>query len=99
MRRALREIVPEIILERKRKAYISHGPLAQLRGSHQKIEALFSAPLSSKWGLIDQRKFLTAFRLELAGELKWVGHLTKTIGVELWLRSLDAQADQPVRFR
>jgi len=90
MRRALREIVPVEILERKRKAYISHGPLTGLRTAREKIEELFSNPLSAEYGLIDRDEFLRAFRSELAGELRWIGALAKTIGIELWLRSLRA---------
>jgi asparagine synthase (glutamine-hydrolysing) len=90
MRRALREIVPAAILERKRKAYISRGPLADLRSSQHRIEDLFSNSVAVTKGFIDRDRFLQAFRTELAGELKWLGALTRTISIELWLESLRA---------
>jgi asparagine synthase (glutamine-hydrolysing) len=88
MRRALKRVVPTEILERKRKAYMSHGPLTRLRNAQPKIEELFSNPLSADYGLIDRDRFLLAFRTVLAGDLKWIGALTKAIGVELWLQSI-----------
>jgi asparagine synthase (glutamine-hydrolysing) len=88
MRRALKEIVPTEILERKRKAFISRGPIAHLRDSQPQVFDLFANPLLAAYGFIDRDKFLRAFQAELAGGLKWVGHLTKAISLELWLRSL-----------
>jgi asparagine synthase (glutamine-hydrolysing) len=88
MRRALNGIVPTEILERKRKAFISHGPIIDLRNGQQKILNIFSNPLISDCGLIDRDKFLHAFHRGLTGDVKWVGHLSKTIGMELWLKSL-----------
>jgi asparagine synthase (glutamine-hydrolysing) len=90
MRRALKEIVPVEILERKRKGYLSHGPLSNLRNAQKEIEDLFSNPLTADVDLINRLGFLVAFHAELAGELKWIGPLMKTIGMELWLRSLKA---------
>ena len=88
MRRALKRIVPPEILERRRKAHISRGPIVNLRSAQQKIEELFVNPLSSDAGLVDRDKFLLAFRSELAGDLRWIGPVIKTISIELWLRSL-----------
>jgi asparagine synthase (glutamine-hydrolysing) len=91
MRRALKDIVPPAILERKRKAYISRGPIASLRAAQQDIEDLFSDSLACSLGLVDKDQFLSAFRAELTDEAKWIAHLTRAISVELWLRSLAAQ--------
>jgi asparagine synthase (glutamine-hydrolysing) len=90
MRRALQGIVPIEVLERKRKACLSRGPIAEFRRSQQKIERLFSNALSVEYGLVDRDKFLFAFRAELSGDLRWIAQLTRTIGIELWLRSLEA---------
>ncbi len=88
MRRAMKGIVPNEILERKRKAYILHGPLVHLREARQVVEDMFTDSLAASLGLINQQQFLEAFRTELAGELRWLGAVTRTIGVELWLQSL-----------
>lgn len=91
MRRALKEIVPAEILERKRKAFISRGPITHLRDSQRQVFDLFANPLLAAYGYIERDTFLRAFQAELAGGLKWVGHLTKAISLELWLRGLGAQ--------
>jgi asparagine synthase (glutamine-hydrolysing) len=91
MRRALKTIVPTEILERKRKAYISRGPIADLRTAQHDIEDLFSNSLAASHGLVDRDQFLKAFQTELTGEAKWIIHLIRTIKVELWLRGLAAQ--------
>jgi asparagine synthase (glutamine-hydrolysing) len=90
MRRAMRGIVPSEVLERKRKAFVSRGPLGHIQGAQEKVEELFAAPLTAEFGLIDRRRFLAAFHAELAGEMKWMSHLTNAIEVELWLRGLTA---------
>jgi asparagine synthase (glutamine-hydrolysing) len=91
MRRALRTVVPTTILERKRKAYISRGPIANLRIARQDIEGLFSDSLAAGYGLLDREQFVEALQAELTGGPKWIAHLTCAIKVELWLRSLAAQ--------
>ena len=96
MRRALRGIVPTEIIERKRKAFMSHGPITSLRNGQREIEELFAAPLMAEHRLIDTKQLLLAFGAELAGELKWISPLMKAIGVELWLQGLKASG---VSFR
>jgi asparagine synthase (glutamine-hydrolysing) len=91
MRRALKGIVPEMILERKRKAFISRGPLANLRSAQSEIEDLFSGSLLAEEHLIDRDIFLEEFRHEVNGGKTWTGHLIRTISMELWLKSLNAQ--------
>jgi asparagine synthase (glutamine-hydrolysing) len=93
MRRALRTVVPTTILERKRKAYISRGPITNLRTARQDIEDLFSDSVAAAYGLLDRDQFLEALQAELTGEPKWIAHLTCAIKVELWLRSLAAQLE------
>lgn len=49
MRRALKEIVPAEILERRRKAFLSKGPLALLQANKERIEA--NLPTRTLWSL------------------------------------------------
>ncbi len=90
MRRALKGIVPVEILERKRKGFVSHGPVTHLRASQRKVEALCSNGQLDGRGLINPAMFASALRAELAGETKWIGHLARTVEIELWLRSIKA---------
>ncbi len=91
MRRALKGIVPEMVLERKRKAFISRGPLANLRNARIEIENLFSGSLLAEEHLIDRDIFLEEFHQEDDGRKQWTGHLTRTISIELWLNGFRAK--------
>lgn len=94
MRRALKTIVPDEILERKRKAFVWRAPLMNLLRARERIEELFTNPMLAEFGLIDREVFLGEFRRELAGERKWIGHLIRTISMEVWLKSLAAQRER-----
>lgn len=90
MRRALEGIVPVEVLERKRKAFVSHGPTSRLRDARKAIEEMLTAPLAGEYGLIERNKFFEMFHAELTGEIAWVSHVTRAIEVELWLKGLNA---------
>jgi asparagine synthase (glutamine-hydrolysing) len=96
MRRSLQRIVPPEVLERKRKGYISRGPLAEFRNAKDAIEELFAAPLIAEYGFVDRRTLLEDFRAELTGEAKQFAFLSRAINLELWLRSFNAN---PIRIR
>jgi asparagine synthase (glutamine-hydrolysing) len=91
MRRALQGIVPTEVLERRRKAFVSRGPISRIRDAQHKIEHLFSESLVARCGLIDRDAFLLALRTELSSDMKWVRHMTNTIEAELWLRGRGRQ--------
>jgi asparagine synthase (glutamine-hydrolysing) len=98
MRRALRDIVPDMILERPRKAYVSRRPLALLRGSIIQIEELFAASCMAECGFLDPRVFHICLGTALKGETQWVRPLLATIAYEVWLRTLDGIGDRsPLR--
>jgi asparagine synthase (glutamine-hydrolysing) len=85
MRRALKQIVPTPVLERRRKAYPSRGLLlaSQLAGHH-----LASDPLVSRYGLVEPTQLKRAFSAA-ASELNvqlWKP-LRRTLLLELWLQS------------
>lgn len=88
MRRALRQIVPIEILERKRKAFIARGPLNTIQREGDTIRSL----LDSGWlvcnGYVDRKAIHSALDQLIAGtkpEL-WPG-LTKAANFEMWLKS------------
>jgi asparagine synthase (glutamine-hydrolysing) len=88
MRRALRGIVPEEVLERRRKAYIIRGPLVCLERARNKILALFRRSLTAELGFIDDDAFRRAFESIARGEVTpWLHAALRTILFELWLRS------------
>jgi len=98
MRRALRDIVPDMILERPRKAYVSRRPLALLRGSIIQIEELFAASCMAEYGFLDPQVFRICLGTALKGETQWMRPLLATIAYEVWLRTLDGTGDRsPLR--
>jgi len=88
MRRALKDIVPAEILERKRKAYVVRGPLTALQAAGDQVKALLDDPLVVKYGYIDPLHLSESMERIINGsEVKeWV-LLMKTVVFELWLKS------------
>jgi asparagine synthase (glutamine-hydrolysing) len=89
MRRALKNIVPNEILERRRKSYILHGPLHALQGARDVIRALLAEPLIAEYGLIDPIKLRRKAEVITSGTdtAHWP-LLAKAIQLELWMRSI-----------
>lgn len=88
MRRALKDIVPTEILERRRKAFITRGPLAWLHEVREQIEALFADSLAAECGFIDPKALGSSLELTLRGvDQRWRAALMKTIYLELWLNA------------
>jgi asparagine synthase (glutamine-hydrolysing) len=88
MRRALKDLVPIEVLERRRKAYLARGPLASLQGARNKIEKLFANSLSAEYGLIDPVQLRAAYEQTTNGtNTNSTSALMRSIAFELWLRS------------
>jgi asparagine synthase (glutamine-hydrolysing) len=89
MRRALVGIVPNEILNRKRKAFIARGPLAAISGEWQNLLDL-SRSMRTEWlGIIDSQQFLDALKAAARGHQVPLVPLLRTISTELWLRNLE----------
>jgi asparagine synthase (glutamine-hydrolysing) len=90
MRRALAGIVPPEIVERRQKAYlVRRSPLALAR-ARPDIEKLFRNSFAAEHGFIDPTKFLDALDGVVAGrDSRPLFALMKTIGFEIWLRSME----------
>jgi asparagine synthase (glutamine-hydrolysing) len=98
MRRALKGIVPEEILERRRKAYCSRSSLAFLTNHKQDLHSLLSRGELMKRGYISPDRLDTA--LGSNGSDKTSSYSTallRAICLELWLRHNEAcdSAAQP----
>jgi asparagine synthase (glutamine-hydrolysing) len=94
MKRALKAYLPKEILERRRKAYISRGPLVLLTSTYKDIAALLEDSLLSRYTLIDLQKLRSALLDVRKGtEIEYLPHLMRAITSELWLQS--APIDQP----
>ena len=90
MRRALRSVVPEEILERRRKAYQIRGPLSAMQEKRSKIDRLFANALIGDRGLIQPTRLQAALSLtNKSNDIRWWKTLMRAIAFELWLRGSD----------
>jgi asparagine synthase (glutamine-hydrolysing) len=88
MRRALVGIVPDQILNRKRKAFVARGPLVALCKEWPAIVALTQSMVSSSLGFINGKDFVQSMQNAHNGEDVSVIALIRTLQIELWLRHL-----------
>jgi asparagine synthase (glutamine-hydrolysing) len=95
MRRALAGIVPEEILERKRKGFIARQPLAVLQNSPAAIRALFADPLVAVNGWIDLKELQRSVERITSGQDtdSWPA-FQRLAAMEIFLRSIAACAPQ-----
>jgi asparagine synthase (glutamine-hydrolysing) len=96
MRRALSGVVPAEILERRRKAYISHGPIATMRRNRKALETVLHNLLLAEFQIVEFESFHSALSNLLDGNdsTQWPG-LMRAIALELWLKT-EAKTSTPV---
>jgi asparagine synthase (glutamine-hydrolysing) len=88
MRRALVEIVPAEILNRRRKAFIARGPLASLRTALPQLLEDTKNMTSSRLGIVDDGAFRVFLkRAADVGDLSLLPAL-RTLLIEAWLTNL-----------
>lgn len=87
MKRALAGIMPQEVLERRRKAFQLRAPLRTLQQAQPIVERLFADSMVASAGFIDTDKLHRAIRNSAQGDSEWWQALLKTIALELWLRS------------
>jgi hypothetical protein len=96
MRRAISEIVPIQVVERRRKAFIVRGPMRAFRSGRSLIEGLFRSSIQETLGLINSERLLNVLdQISQGDELQWHPGLQRAIDIELWLMSLKSRG-QPV---
>ena len=88
MRRALVEIVPAEILNRKRKAFVARAPLAAILAELPALVELSQSMASSSLGIVDARRVSEAFERARRGQEVPTVPLLRTLGAEFWLRHL-----------
>ncbi len=90
MRRALVGIVPDEILNRRRKAYVSRAPLTAIAKDWARMEETGRTLVSSELGIVEQQKFEDTIEKARQGHEVPVVSLMRTIAVETWLRHVRA---------
>jgi len=88
MRRALRDIVPSEILERRRKAYLTRGPLIALQNASKQIETFFVDSVLAKNGVIDMSGLRRSMTSIASGTktAEWP-FVMRTILFDQWLKT------------
>lgn len=87
MRRALKDLLPPKVLNRKTKRGPDEATLRAVRREWPQLERMFSRSRAEALGYIDGKKLLDAFERALHG--RGDTNLFVMISLELWLRSLE----------
>jgi asparagine synthase (glutamine-hydrolysing) len=86
MRRALRGIVPEQILNRRRKAFVARAPLLAIASQWTVIREMTNGMVSEALGIVDSEIFRETLQSARAGREVPLVPLVRTLQLESWLR-------------
>jgi asparagine synthase (glutamine-hydrolysing) len=92
MRRALTGIVPDELLQRKRKAYVARRPMIVVSAISSELMKMSRDMLSVHLGFVVQSEFARTVEQATGGLEVPLIPLMRTIALELWLRSLQNKA-------
>lgn len=87
MRRALTGIVPDEILNRRRKAYVARSPLIAISNEWDCLRRVCEQLLSGSLGVVNSEAFAHALERARVGHEIPVVIVKRTLCIELWLRS------------
>jgi asparagine synthase (glutamine-hydrolysing) len=90
MRRALLGIVPSELLQRKRKAFVTRGPMLALLTKREELVEMTRHLLSNRFGIVDPAALRDILQEIPHRQQTPIVSLMRTIDVELWLRNLVA---------
>lgn len=88
MRRALVGIVPDEVLNRKRKAHIVRAPMTATSTERSKLAEMAQDMISSSLGITNPNGFLKVLQEIRHGQVSPIIPLLRTVTVEMWLRKL-----------
>ena len=85
MRRALAGVVPDALLGRRRKAFLSRAPLRAVARGWSDLEAMRRDMHSVSLGFVDAERFQAAMVMAHRGELQFTVAFWRTVALEAWL--------------
>lgn len=91
MRRALRGIVPESVLERKRKAYVARAPVTSIQAQAEELADWTRNLLVAEIGLINPHLFHRVLAAASKGDDGHLWRISRTLELESWLRDSRVQ--------
>jgi asparagine synthase (glutamine-hydrolysing) len=87
MRAALQQIVPEEILERRRKAFVLSSPLRNIQELTTRLVAIIDRSVLVQSGYVDKCALRVALERTVNGDdLRWWGYLLRFATLETWLQ-------------
>lgn len=86
MRRALVGIVPDELLNRKRKAYVARMPFAEISADSARFTEMTEHMVSSLLGIVNPEIFAEALQTVRQGQEVPIIAVMRTAGIESWLR-------------
>ena len=95
MRRALVGTVPDEILNRRRKAFVSRGALFELKAGWSDLTKFDGNLASSSVGIVDPTRFSNAVHDAQKGKETPVVPILRALALEFWLRSLLGPKNKP----
>ena len=94
LRRSMAGIVPDEILRRKRKAFVTRRLTALLTDAYDSFVADRHEFLCARHGIVEPRAFFQAFDAARRGNSESVIPIVRTIALEQWLRSRETPRAQ-----
>ena len=88
MRRALVGIVPDEILNRRRKAFVVRGPLKGIAANWATLETMTRHMTSESCGIVDSRLFRDTLTRTRHGEQVALVSVMRTLAIEEWMSHL-----------
>src|ERR1700676_1996881 len=90
MRRALIGIVPDQLLNRRRKAFIARAALADISKEWTSLTEVSQNMISDSFGIVDAKGFSEVLQKARNGQEIPMVTLMRTLGIEAWLRGLQS---------
>lgn len=91
MRRALTGIVPDEVLQRKRKAFLSAAPARAISNQRLELAVMSRQLVCADLGVVNAEAFQGALQEVYRGLSVPIVTMARTLGLELWLRSVRNQ--------
>jgi asparagine synthase (glutamine-hydrolysing) len=88
LRRSMRSLVPDEILNRRRKAYVARSPLAAISREWVKIAEATRHMTAASLGIVDEGRLRAALDRARRGESVPAVTLMRTLGMEFWLKAM-----------
>jgi hypothetical protein len=89
MRRALKDLVPGVVLQRRTKAGPDEAFMRALIRQRRWVTALLREPRVAEHGFVDRAALHAAVSRAMCGESADQVTLARTLSLELWLRTLE----------